>query len=145
MRHQMKTFIITSEKFEGEIEFKYNHTGQLVSYDNRTNFDTAQHDWLLKNMPTNLLTDLKPVTGLMHGKITEVKVELTFEQFWKQYFAGREKDNSSKKRTEVKWNRMNRADQAKAYAYINTYLGRIPFGVRPKYAETYLNSELWNG
>lgn len=140
----MKTYIITSEQFTGELEFRYSETGQLMGHDNRTNFSPVQHDWLLKHMPCDDAA-LKHLALAMRGKITEIKVELTFEQFWKQYFAGRGKDNSSKKRAEVKWNRMSKGEQAKAYAYINAYMSRIAYGTLPKHAETYLNSELWNG
>ncbi|MDR1155820.1 MAG: hypothetical protein LBL04_14030 [Bacteroidales bacterium] len=72
----MKTYILTSEEFTGEIEFRYNDAGQLVGYDNRADFYARQHA---------------------------------------------------------------------AYAYINAYMGRIACGTQPKHAETYLNSELWNG
>ena len=138
----MKTYIVTSDKFTGEIEFRYNDIGQLVGYDNRADFAAEQHKWLLSRFPV-MSGMLIQVAAPMGGKATEIKIELTFEMFWKQYFAGREKDNSSRKRAEAKWDRMSKAEQSKAYAYINKYMSRITHV--PKHAETYLNSELWNG
>ena len=140
----MKTIILTSEKFTGEVEFKYNDTGQLVMYDNRASFDAAQHDWMLKRLPATV-TRLDEVVHLVSGKTVEVKIEPTFEQFWKQYFAGRLKDNSSRRRAQAKWNRMSVGERANAYTYIPSYMSRIAYGTQPKHAETYLNSELWNG
>jgi hypothetical protein len=81
---------------------------------------------------------------MLCGEATEIKTEVTFEVFWNRYFAGRPKDNSSRKRAETKWNRMSKGEQAKAYAYIGLYLGNVAYGTQPKHAETYLNSELWN-
>ena len=139
----MRTYIVTSEKFTGEIEFRYNDIFQLCGYDNRADFEAVQHDWLLKNLPMSPAC-LHKVASIMKGKAIEVKTELTFEQFWKSYFAGRTKDNSSRKRAEAKWNRMSKGEQAKAWGYINTYMSNIAWGTAPKHAETYLNSELWN-
>jgi hypothetical protein len=139
----MKTFILTSELFSGDIEFRYNDAGFLTGFDNRSGFNDSQHQWLLRYFPTTVPA-IEKMGSLIKGQIKELKVELTFDMFWQRYFTGRDKDNSSKKRSETKWNRMNKSDQAKAYQYIYTYMSRIPYGTRPKYAETYLNSELWN-
>jgi hypothetical protein len=61
--------------------------------------------------------------------------------FWKKY---NDKERSSKKRTLAKWNKMSQVEQTKAYNYIQKYFNSIPNGVETKYAETYLNAELWN-
>lgn len=140
----MKTYIITSERFAGEIEFRYSDSGHLTAYDNRAVLTAEQHDWLLKRLPVAAVY-LTQLAGVMHGRVEEIRVEVTFEQFWKQYFAGRQKDNSSRKRAETKWNRMSKVEQAKAYSYIQEYLCKVTYGTQPKHAETYLNSELWNG
>jgi hypothetical protein len=139
----MKTYILTSEKFTGEIEFRYSESGLLAGYDNRAGFTVSQHRWLLQHLPV-AADALQGLAGIVGGRITEMKVELTFERFWKQYFAGRPKDNSSRKRAEARWNRMSKSEQAKAYAYIDAYLGKVAYGTQPKHAETFLNSELWN-
>lgn len=140
----MKTYIFTSDKFTGEIEYRFNERDLLVGFDIRAQFSNEQYSWTYANMPVTSL-DMHDLTiKVPCSKFVEIKVELTFAQFWKQYFAGRGKDNSSKKRAEAKWNRMSHGEQAKAYAYINKYMSKISYGTQPKYAETYLNSELWN-
>jgi len=73
--------------------------------------------------------------------VTEIDQNITFDKFWNRYD---DKLNSSKKKTQVKWNKMPAAEQAKAFRYIGKYFASIPSGTRKKYAETYLNAELWN-
>ena len=138
----MKTYILTSEKFTGEIELRYNGMERLISYDNRAKLTVEQYDYIVKHLP-NVPGMLPMFAANIKSKATKIDIELTFEMFWKQYFFGRDKDNSSKKRAETKWNRMSKSEQAKAYSYINVYMSRITYV--PKHAETYLNSELWNG
>ncbi|MDR2286959.1 MAG: hypothetical protein LBE04_05735 [Prevotellaceae bacterium] len=144
----MKEFLMTSPQFEGEIEFAYNDAGGLIRLDIRANLNPAQYQYIVKNLPSS-------VSGLMAFKenlkaikspadIREVVRKIDFDVFWDRYFAGRNKDNSSKKKARAKWERMSRADQLKAYQYINKYLAGLGAGIGIKYAETYLNSELWN-
>lgn len=79
--------------------------------------------------------------GSKTGKLTEVTLNITFEMFWNRYD---DKVLSSRRKTEARWNRMTKADQIKAFNFINRYEQNIPTGTRKKYAETYLNSEIWN-
>ena len=72
---------------------------------------------------------------------TEVLEEITFEMFWNRY---NEKVRSSKKKAMITWKRLSRADQVKAFNHIRKYEQNIAPGVAKKYAETYLNAELWN-
>lgn len=69
------------------------------------------------------------------------KEALTFDMFWNKY---NEKAHSSKKKTQAKWQRMSKEQQIKAYMHIPAYFKNIPNGIAKKYAETYLNSEIWN-
>lgn len=39
---------------------------------------------------------------------------------------------------------MTSAEQGKAYRFIGRYIASLGQGIRQKYAETYLNAELWN-
>ena len=141
----MKRVLITSSKFTGEIELVYNDDDVLVKYDaTRAELTDRQIVLFMKYLPREELA-LQALKERFAGmNITEVQTEVTFDQFWKAWFKDRPKDNSSKKRSEVRWNRMTVRDQVKAYSYITTYMGKVKPGTEPKYAETYLNSEVWN-
>src|ERR1035437_1617256 len=135
----MKIFQLTSIAWAGYIEFVFNDLDLLDSWQNNATLSQAQQVFLLKNMPRELIELDKLKTP--NVTITEIKEEISFDQFWDKYD---DKINSSRKKAEQKWNRMNRSDRFKAYRFIPRYFSNIPTGTRKKYAETYLNAELWN-
>lgn len=135
----MIVYHLTSTAFTGYVEFKFNNYGLLDSMNIHADLSEKQQIFLLQNMPREV-AELDRLKSHM-ATITEVKHEVTFEMFWERYD---DKLNSSKKRTFQKWNKMNPSDQARAYWFIGKYLGSLPQGTRKKFAETYLNAELWN-
>lgn len=137
----MKTYLWTSELFTGEIEFRFDASGKLLGYENRAELNAHQLDAILGQLPrtSDRLEEL--IKSSSSSKLTEVKKDITFDKFWERYD---DKVNSSKKRTKVKWDKMPKAEQVKAYNYISYYLSNLPGGTRKKFAETYLNAELWN-
>lgn len=137
-----RVYSLTSEGFSGEVIFEYNEGGLLEKYDiSSAQLSEDQQIWMLKRLPRELAELDRIIKGTISAKLTEISQNVTFEMFWNKY---NEKERSSKKRTLQKWNRMGKADQAKAYYYIQKYLNSIAVGVAKKYAETYLNAELWN-
>ncbi len=137
----MKTYHLTSDNFTGFVKLVYDEQELLVSYDSTTaTLTEKQQVWLLKKLPREL-SELQHMLSLSSGaKVTEVKQEVTFELFWKRYNETR----SNKKRTEAKWKKMPENECIKAYLFISKYEASIPPGCGKKYAETYLNSEIWN-
>jgi hypothetical protein len=137
-----RRFLLTSSAFDGEVVFDYNENGLLEKYDiSSASLSESQQVWILKRLPRELAELERVITSTETAKLTEVKQDITFEMFWNRYD---EKDRSSKKRALAKWNKMSKAQQAKAYYHIQKYFNSIPVGVAKKYAETYLNAELWN-
>lgn len=134
-----KTYIMTSPTFDGEVVFNFQYN-VLVGYDTTAaNLSVEQITYLGKYLPKNLD---EIAVFLSKSPTIEFKcMELTFDMFWNRYD---EKELSSKKKAHAKWDKMSKTEQQKAYRFIGTYFSRIPYGVRKKYAETYLNSELWN-
>lgn len=136
-----KRYYLTSVQFEGEIELGYCAEGYLVRFENRGNLDRIQRAWLLNHIPIHLndLEELKTKSKTV--VITLVKQAISFDDFWNRYD---HKAVSSKKKTLAAWQRMPEAERIKAYNYIYRYLQNLPNGVAKKYAETYLNSQVWN-
>ena len=138
----MTTFLLTGTKFSGEIELRYGDDELLLSYELRAVLTAEQKYWLMNNLP-RCVGDLHVLVGSVASfTITEVKAEpVTFEAFWERYD---DKENSSKKRTRQKWDKMPVAERERAFRHIPKYIARLPYGTRKKFAETYLNAELWN-
>lgn len=138
----MKTYSLTSTAFDGEVLFDFDDAGNLVKFDtSAATLSQNQQMWILKQMPKHLAHIQKVLGESKTATLTEIKQEVTFDMFWNRYNL---KDRSSKKRTLIKWNRMNRADQIRAFNHIAKYELTLKPGVDKKYAESYLNAELWN-
>lgn len=140
----MKTYSITSDKLQGEILVTFDDKDELLGIDlTQAQMDRGQKAWLMANQPTcveRLIEFTKKSRYNMKATLV-AEQEITFEAFWQRYD---DKINSSKKRTKAKWDKMSKSEKQKAYNFINRYFSSIPQGTRKKYAETYLNAELWN-
>ena len=135
----MRIFHLTSNVFTGYVEYQFNDLGLLDKMEIHAELGERQQVYILKNLPREI-TELEKYSSA-NVIITEIKGDITFEMFWNKYD---DKINSSRKRTEVKWDKMTPTDRARAFWFVSKYLSSIPSGTRKKFAETYLNAELWN-
>ena len=138
----MRIFHITSTKFNGYAELKFGESDNFKGVDfTESNISMEQQKWILQKLPADV-----HALG-MYDKykdaitVTEVTQDITFDMFWNQYD---DKLSSSKKKTKARWDKMPASEQTKAFRHIGKYFASIPAGTRKKYAETYLNAELWN-
>jgi hypothetical protein len=144
-----KKYIITSSAWIGEVELIYSDE-MLESKDGnmllvmldvrRAELSEKQHIWFLKSCRefSEFAPKIKTAPGVV---ITEIDIEVTFDMFWKRY---RAPENSKKKSALLAWNRMPKAEQVKAFNHIPKYERGIQSWQTRQYAETYLNSDLWN-
>lgn len=138
----MKHFQLTSESFTGFVDIYFNELGLLTKFETASaELSEKQQIWILKQMPRELAELERIVEDAPNLKLTEIKFEVTFEAFWNKYD---DKTISSRKKTLAKWNKMSDTDKLKAYNFISMYFSQISPGTRKKYAETYLNAELYN-
>ena len=138
---EVRKFLFTSDKFKGAVEFEFTDL-ILTKYDTSgAELSETQRIYFAKNLPRELADIQACLTQPKSAKFTEIVQEITFDSFWNKYD---DKVNSSKKRTETKWNKMSKNEQIKAFNYIQKYFPSVPYGTRKKFAETYLNAELWN-
>ena len=136
----MKTFVMTTATMSGEIIFTYNEVGTLAQLSFSEPVTEEHYLWLFAHMPWNM--ELIPALRACAKKslILEKRMEVTFDMFWNRY---NDKERSSKKKTQVLWEKMTEGNQIKAYLYLPTY-NRKRGTAEKKYATTYLNDELWN-
>ncbi|MBS4057779.1 MAG: hypothetical protein KGZ82_10725 [Bacteroidales bacterium] len=138
----MKHYSLTSTTFTGEVTFVFNDDGLLQSFDQSgAGLSEAQQVFLLRQLPRDLPDIEKFLKTSPTAVFTEIKQNITFEMFWDKY---NEKIRSSKKRTQRAWQRLKATDQVRAYNFILKYESSLYPGTQKKYAETYLNAELWN-
>ena len=138
----MRHYQLTSDAFVGAVDIYFNELGLLTEFSMKgAELSEKQQMWILKELPLEL-TELERVLGdSKTAKLTEIKFEVTFKMFWDRYD---DKISSSKKKAEAKFDRMKKVDRLKAYQFIPTYFNNLPGGTRKKFAETYLNAELWS-
>ena len=137
-----KRFHVTSEKFMGYVEYQFNERILLTMFDmSNAELEENGQIWMLKNLPRDLAELHDLIVKSKTLTITEVPFLVTFDDFWKKYD---DKETSSKIRTKKAWDKMSEQNQAAAFMYITKYFSKIPYGTRKKYAETYLNAQLWN-
>lgn len=135
----METYILKSEAFEGDVIITDNN-GCLKADFTKSSVNVNQQRFILSKMTEGLDKMLKH----FNTPPTDCKMEkmiIDFDMFWQKYD---DKLNSSKKKTKAKWDKMSEIERTKAYNFVGTYICSIPAGTRKKYAETYLNAELWN-
>lgn len=133
----MRTFEISSNKFIGTIVVKFNDAGKFCAIDfSGSGVSDQQMEWFLHRLP-------KTVESMKYTDLTiaEILDSITFEAFWNKY---NDKARSSKVKTKHVWDKMSRAEQVRAYNYIERYVRNIPPTVCKKYATTYLNDQMWN-
>lgn len=139
----MKTYALTSTKFTGAVIFEFNTEGFLVRYDTiGAQLSDEQTTFILQKLPKNIDAIQRVLGTSRDAKLALQKAaNVTFDQFWNRYD---EKAVSSKKKAAQRWLRMSQVQRDLAYNFIDSYVRSIPTGIAKKYAETYLNAELWN-
>lgn len=136
------TYSLKSSLWEGEILLTYDMHGFIQSFSmERAQMTELQQQSFLRFLPRTTGDLDNMLLKYDHLNCSTVALEVSFEMFWNKYD---EKIRSSKKRSEKIWARLSKSDQLKAYNFISKYNNSISPGVARKYAETYLNAELWN-
>ena len=140
-----RMFLVTSAKATEGVIFSYNATtGLFCGIDIlQKNMTRQARHTLVSNILLELNLFLSYVKELSQKEgytVVELGIDITFEMFWDKY---NDKLRSSKKRSEKIWNKLKQEDKIKAFYHINTY-NKYRGNAEKKYAETYLNAELWN-
>jgi hypothetical protein len=138
----MKKYSLTSVAFDGEVVFEFDDAGLLLRFDmSQASLSEDQQLFILRKIPRELSEVQRVIANSDTAKLTEIDTEVSFEAFWNRYD---EKIRSSKKKSLKIWHRLSKTDKIKAFRFIQKYEMSLYQGTAKKYAETYLNSELWN-
>jgi len=80
----MRTFILTSTAFEGEVLFEFNDNGALQKNDlTGAILSLKQQEFLLQNLPLKIYNLEELIKKSNAAKLTELFV--TFDMFWNKY------------------------------------------------------------
>jgi hypothetical protein len=139
----MKTYLFTSKKFTGHIEFSFSDDGLLQRFDTtQAVLNSQQSMFLINNMPKTYQAMRQLVTANPDMKLSlPLKTNITFEELWNKCYINK---GSSKKISLKIFERMTQQNRDGAFNYWDTYIDNKPNGEGIKYVETYLRSEIWN-
>lgn len=129
-------YIITSQKFSGEIEIRFNTEGVLNGFDVRAILPPSMLTFFVKNLPYT--EDNISIYKSETATIKMIPDDLTFENFWKRY----NYKVGHKKKAEAIWNKMSDAEKMKSLSWIPAYDQQVAFlRVAKLYPETYLSQK----
>jgi hypothetical protein len=135
----MKTYIITSKSFSGQIECAYNPQGYLARYLNEAEMSEAQLKWFALHIPV-CVGDLNKLSGIPNLAIVEYERDPTFDDFYSEYGYKHKKEPAR-----TAWNRLSKADRKAAFQGIGKYRSHLKQNAwkSPMLPASYLNSKTW--
>lgn len=135
----MEQYILISEAFMGKVIVTKDGNNLQANF-TESSVTVGQQKFVLSMMQQGIPAMMEHFNGPNSDSKFE-KLVVDFEMFWNRYD---DKLNSSRKKTQAKWDKMPVEERTKAFYFVGKYFASIPAGTRKKYAETYLNAELWN-
>lgn len=141
----VRKFLITTTNNPDGVMYSYDaQTGLFVGVEIRQkNIEVSATKNIIQSLRLDInifLSWAKQFSTIAGCEVVELEEKITFEMFWNKY---NDKLRSSKKRSEKIWQKLDEANQAKAFYYFTTY-NRHRGNAEKKYCETYLTAELWN-
>jgi hypothetical protein len=136
----MKKYIITSQKFTGQVELVYNGRGLLNKVDfSSGELEEHQVHYLVRHIPAN--------EGEMGNSFKAVPLtivsedyRITFDDFWVAY-----DQKHNRKRAEALWIKLSKSDQVIAYNGLKAYTKHLNVNPWKNKADpdTYLRNRMW--
>jgi hypothetical protein len=141
----MRTFLLTSAQYVGSVKIAYDDWGYLAILDfTGAQLTAHQHHAIISRLPIYGTDRLSQLTTGSTGKLTEIKDEILFENFWKKWLKQFGSENAGGKIPALKaWNKLSDADRANAFYNIQKYSLTIKPGCYNCDGSTYLNQQRW--
>jgi hypothetical protein len=138
----MKSYILTSTKFEGELYFEYHSNGFLKAFKNDSAMSLEQLAHLQRHFPMGSGDILDLAKSSQNLTLKPLPTDLSFERFWEMY---NWKEFSSKATSRKVWDKLTEAERVAVLEHIPHYEAQLKKqpGIAKKYAETYLRSGNW--
>ena len=141
----MRTFLLTSENFEGSVKIAFDDLGYLAILDFTSAVLTPiQHKAICERIPVSDVSRIKQITEKTKAKLTEVKEEVTFETFWKKWLKFWGSENAGGKvPAERAWKKLSETDRVAGFYGVQKYANTIKPGCTNCDGSTYLNQQRW--
>ena len=136
----MRTYQYYSTLIGVDVQVTYNEHGLLHAFSAVEKVDNIKTATAIQLH--NYLKEIDFIAAAKQHKLkyTEVQRVVTFDMFWDKYA---QKD-CGRKKAEALWNTLGKADQIRAFDYIDYYNGILKMNSTAKaYATTYLNQKRW--
>lgn len=136
----MRKFLITGEKYTGEIVAVYSADQLLVQVDlQATNLTANQRRMLLCGLPTTV----DGLNNCFEGKLTivEAAFEVSFDMFWQRFGLKR-----NKLQAEKLWEKLRKTEQVEAWhriAAYDKYCKKNGHWYQRMYPDTWLRNRQW--
>jgi len=137
----MKRIITTSAAFSGEVYIVYGENNMLLLIDFMNAVLSPEQINFLKQFTPVFYNDQFPEAfGKARLEFVIEGYEVTFDMFWRKYDEKLNRDRCLKR-----WDRMPKADRAKAYAGITPYFRHLQKNTWKNKAnpDTYLRDKYW--
>jgi hypothetical protein len=135
----MRTFILTHQQFEGDIEFGFDDRGFISSMHIRAELIEKTLYWITTHYPLTT-ADLIAYEAKMFA-IQEIPVDLSFDAFWKVW----PEVKGNRARAEKVWGRMTESDRALALRVMPAYMRYIAKNTfkNPKWPDRWLSEQCY--
>lgn len=135
-----RQFLVTSERSQDGVVYGYDQSsGLLCQLEIKQCLASNVIALVLRQAPL-CIDELLAWCRLHKYTVVELQQKITFDMLWDKY---NDKARSSKKKSQKLWEKLDEANQVKAYYHYDAY-NRNRGNADKKYCETYLRDELWN-
>ena len=136
----MRQFNVTTPKSTTGIVFTYTDSGLFMGILINETMEKEALEYVVKSIRLTLDEFFVWAKTIKHIEVVELQQNISFDMFWDLY---NDKARSSRKKSQLVWNRLAEPDRIKAYYHYPRY-NKHRGNAEKKYCETYLNAELWN-
>lgn len=134
----MKHYVLTSESFANQVEFKYNDVGRLILYKDDSDMSQSQREWMVAHIPISE-ADLHALRNAIKGRLDEVPPDLTFETAYIAFGYPR-----NRFRAEPLWDKMKEGDRLNCHRSFRPYHRYIERkGIATMCFDRYLRERQW--
>ncbi|MGV0830737.1 hypothetical protein ACTS9D_00760 [Empedobacter brevis] len=135
-----KKYIVTSDRFKGEVIYEYNLNGYLLNFSiNISNTQMKIAKFFYTHLPYTLDMMQEWLKVAVSFKVEEVPADLSFDRFWEEYGKHGTKSMAMKK-----YEKLKPMEQLAAFLHLPKEPDKKKLdGTAMPYAETYLNQKRW--
>jgi hypothetical protein len=138
-------YVLTSEKFDGELILEFDLNGILKNFVNDATLTDKQLDYFRKNFPITkeIVLEIIKAAESKTLKAVHYPCEITFEDFWDLYDY---KAISNKAESRKRFEKLTKAERVMLMEDIPKYNNRLKLqnGIAKKHAETYIHKREWD-